>query len=135
MHCKLPFAPPKPNALTAAKSPGIGVTSVHTFKRPSTNAVISFFGVLKYRFGGTIPSSNAKITLVIEQRAELPSLWPIFDFTDPISKGSSRLVQNILSIVLHSSGSPTLVPLICHIKELIEKIIKIPIFYDIIQIE
>lgn len=109
INWKLPLAPPKPNELTAAKLPGNFVTSVHTFKRPSINAGISLRGVAKFIFGGTASASNPNSTFVIEQSPELLSLWPIFDFTEPISNGSLRLVQNTRSRVLHSSGSPTFV--------------------------
>lgn len=70
----IPFAPPKPNELAAAKLPGSGVTSVHTFKRPSVRAAISDRGLLKFKFGGTAPASKAKITLVSEQIPELASV-------------------------------------------------------------
>lgn len=94
----------------AAKFPGSGVNSVQTFNRPSTRAGISFLGFLKCKFGGTMPDSNAKRTLVREQTPELASQCPIFDFTAPINNGSLRFVQKTLSRVLHSSGSPTFVP-------------------------
>lgn len=106
----LPFAPPNPNELAAARDPGNGVTSVHTFKRPSTNAGISFRGCLKFKFGGTEPDSNANRIFVIEHMPELASVCPIFDFTEPTNNGSLRFVQNTRSRVRHSSGSPTLVP-------------------------
>lgn len=94
----LPFAPPNPNELAAIKLPVNGVTSVQTFKRPSTSAGISSLIWLKFKFGATRPDSRANTAFVIEQIPELPSQWPMFDFTEPTNNGSLRFLQNTLSM-------------------------------------
>ena len=57
--------------------------------------------------GGMKPDSMAIMDLVMEHNPDAGSVCPIFDFMDPIKRGSFLPVQNILSNVLHSSGSPT----------------------------
>lgn len=56
------------------------------------------------------------ITLAIAHRPETASECPMFDFTEPISKGSVRPVQNTFSNALISSGSPTYLVFITKIK-------------------
>lgn len=52
------------------------------------------------------------MAVMILTREHIPaaiSLWPMFDFTDPIRSGS-LLLRKIFSIALHSLLSPTDVP-------------------------
>lgn len=50
------------------------------------------------------------LTFVKEHIPAAGSVCPMFDFTDPINRGVSRFLQKTLSMVLTSTGSPTLVP-------------------------
>lgn len=47
------------------------------------------------------------MTLATEHKPEAGSEWPMFDFTEPINKGSVRPGQNTFSRAFTSSGSPT----------------------------
>lgn len=68
---------------------------------------MSSLGLLKFMFGGMKPDSIAIITLATEHKPDAGSEWPMFDFTEPISKGSVRPGQNTFSRAFTSSGSPT----------------------------
>ena len=56
--------------------------------------------------GGIIPLSKEIANLTNEHKAAAASLWPIFDFTEPIFKAVLRSAQKNSSIEVHSTKSP-----------------------------
>lgn len=68
---------------------------------------MSGLGDLKWRLAGMVPESIAIRTLASEQRPEAGSECPMFDLTDPMSKGDVLPLQNTSAMLLTSCGSPT----------------------------